>query len=161
MVRELIALGPESRAWIYAADRELAHEELDIVREMLFPFLEEWTSHSKELMCYGNIFHKRFLGIFVDESLAPASECSIDTSSRFVQQLSEKLNVNFFSRSEVYSLQNDEIKAWNLQSLSHSYAKGDFNDETLFFDNLVPTKDAFLRRWLVPLKDSWINRFIR
>ncbi|MBK9689769.1 MAG: hypothetical protein IPO65_19330 [Saprospiraceae bacterium] len=70
MVRELIALGPESRAWIYAADRELTYEGLDIAREMLFPFLEEWTSHSKELMCYGNIFHQRFLGIFVDESLS-------------------------------------------------------------------------------------------
>lgn len=95
MVRELIALGPESRAWIYAADRELTYEELDIAREMLFPFLEEWTSHSKELMCYGNIFHQRFLGIFVDESLSQASGCSIDTSSRFVQQLSEKLKVDF------------------------------------------------------------------
>ena len=126
MVRELIALAPESRVWLYAASRELSYEELDIAREMLLPFLEEWTSHSRELMCYGNIFHQRFLGIFVDESMAPASGCSIDASSRFVQHLSEKLN-----------------------------------NDTLFFDNLVTTKEAFLRSWLVPLKDSWINRFVR
>ncbi|MBP6397586.1 MAG: hypothetical protein KBF57_00865 [Saprospiraceae bacterium] len=161
MVRELIALAPESRVWLYAASRELSYEELDIAREMLLPFLEEWTSHSRELMCYGNIFHQRFLGIFVDESMAPASGCSIDASSRFVQQLSEKLKVDFFSRSEVFSLQNDKINAWNLQSLSQSYIDGEFNNDTLFFDNLVTTKEAFLRSWLVPLKDSWINRFVR
>lgn len=161
MVRELIALAPEARTWIYAADRELSYEELDVAREMLYPFLEEWTSHSRELMCYGNVFHRRFLGIFVDETLAPASGCSIDTSTRFVQLLSDKIQVDFFSRSAVYSLQDDEILSWNIATLKASFAEGKFNAETLFFDNLVPTKDAFLRRWLVPLKDSWINRFVK
>ncbi len=161
MVRELIALEPTSRVWIFASERELSYEELDVIREKLYPFLEEWTSHSKELLTYGNIFHRRFLAIFVDESMAPASGCSIDTSSRFVQNLGNLIGVDFFQREWVYSLQEDEVKAWKLDALKSHYQNGAFSDDTLFFDHLVSSKEAFLRKWLVPLKNSWINRFVR
>ena len=161
MVRELIALDPASRVWIYAADRELTYEELETARELLFPFLEEWTSHSRSLLTYGNVFHKRFLALFVDETLAPASGCSIDSSARFVQTLSQRLGVDFFQRDYVFSLQNDEVKPWKLSHLKSHFEAGAFENDTLFFDHLVNTKEAFLKKWLVPLNDSWIKRFVR
>lgn len=160
MVRELIALDPASKVWLYASERELSDEELGLARDMLERFLQEWTSHSRELMTYGNIFHRYFLGIFVDESMSPASGCSIDGSMRFVQQLSDALGVNFFQREYVYSLQDQEVKKWKLNELSNHYKSGEIENQTLFFDHLVPTKEAFISRWLVPLEKSWIKRFV-
>lgn len=161
MVRELIALEPSARVWIFASERAFSYDELDDIREKLHTFLEEWTSHSKALLTYGNVFHRRFLAIFVDESMAAASGCSIDTCSRFVQSLSNELGVDFFQRNWVYSLQNDEIKPWKLTDLKQHYQNGEFGEDTLFFDHLVPNKEAFLKKWLVPLKNSWINRFVK
>ncbi|HRD07178.1 MAG TPA: hypothetical protein PK037_06415, partial [Saprospiraceae bacterium] len=63
MVRELIALEPSARVWIFASERAFSYDELDDIREKLHTFLEEWTSHSKALLTYGNVFHRRFLAI--------------------------------------------------------------------------------------------------
>lgn len=75
--------------------------------------------------------------------MAAASGCSIDTCSRFVQSLSNELGVDFFQRDWVYSLQNDEIKPWKLTDLKQHYQNGEFGEDTLFFDHLVPNKEAF------------------
>jgi len=61
MILDLIALDNSSRVWIYQADQEFTYDELDDAREDIMNFLTEWTAHSAELDCYGNIFHKRFL----------------------------------------------------------------------------------------------------
>ena len=157
---DLIALDNSSKVWLYQADREFSYEELDTIREDLFHFLTAWTSHNNELMCYGNVFHKRFLGLFVDESKAGVSGCSIDKSVKFVNALGQKLDVGFFDRMTHAFLENDEVHTLPHDKLSESYEAGKINDNTLFFDNLVKTKGDFLTSWIKPLKDSWHTRFL-
>lgn len=162
MILDLIALDPTSRVWLYQADRELSYDELDDARELLFDFLSEWTAHRQELHTYGNIFHRRFLGLFVDESQAAgASGCSIDSSVRFVQQLGERMDINFFERTAyAYMDAQEVIHPIGHADLGTAYSSGQITDDTLFFDNLVKTKEQFLKSWLVPLKDSWHSRFL-
>jgi len=163
MILDLIALDGTSRVWLYQADRELSYDELDDIREDLFGFLSQWTAHNAELHTYGNVFHRRFLGLFVDESLSTsASGCSIDASVRFVQDLGQKYSIDFFDRMQYSYMDAEEI----IHTISHTelpaaYAEGLVVDETLFFDHLVKDKTSFLKSWLVPLKDSWHYKFIK
>ena len=60
MILDLIALNENSRVWLYQANRELNDQELELAREQLYDFLDQWTAHSSKLYCYGNIFHRRF-----------------------------------------------------------------------------------------------------
>lgn len=162
MVADLIALDDRSRVWIYQADQELTEETRHEIQGYLYQFLSQWTAHHAELKSYGNLFHDQFLTLFVDETTAPASGCSIDSSVHFVEQLGQKYNVDFFNRmifsyldesnEQVITLSNVDFKA--------AYANGAITDNTLVFDNLVKTKDQFLKEWLKPLKDSWHKRFV-
>lgn len=162
MILDLIALDNTSRVWLYQADREFTYDELDDAREMIFDFLSDWTSHAAELHTYGNIFHKRFLGLFVDESNSSgASGCSIDSSVRFVKELEQRFGVNFFDRTTyAYMDEAEDIYTIKQTELGQALENGTVKKDTLFFDNLVTTKDAFLKSWLKPLEESWHSRFI-
>lgn len=160
MILDLIALDNSSKVWIYQADREFTYDELDEAREDIFHFLTEWTAHSRALYCYGNIFHRRFLAFFVDETNSHASGCSIDKSVSFVTQLGNKFGVDFFDRMTYAYMKNEEIFTLSHNDLSAAYKDNVINEDTLFFDNLVKDKGAFLEEWIKPLKNSWHKRFL-
>ncbi len=162
MILDLIALEDSSRVWIYQANRELSYEELDFARDKLFPFLEQWTSHNQSLCVYGNIFHRRFLGLFVDGSKSSSpSGCSIDSSVNFIKTLGAELNIDFFNRMIFAYFENEEdIITASKDEFIQLYSEGKINQETMVFDNLVETKGDFLKRWVIPLKDSWHANFV-
>lgn len=160
MLKDLIALAPESRVWIYPASREITYDELDAIRPGLFLFLERWTAHNKSLNTYGNVFHRRFLGLFVDESLTGASGCSIDSSVHFVQNLGQQLDIDFFNRQDIHLLIEEEVVTYKLNDLKSLFSNGIIDENTLFFNNLVKTKEQFLNSWVIPIKDGWAKRFI-
>ena len=160
MIKDLIALENTSRVWIYPADKEFSYEELDAVRPVIFEFLDNWTSHNRDLVSYGNVFHRRFLALFVDESMAGASGCSIDKSVHFVQHLGNQLDKDFFNRQDVYFLINDEVVKYHLNELRQLAEDGTITEDSLFFDNLVNSKGSFLENWVKPVKEGWVSRFI-
>ncbi len=162
MVLDLIALENHSKVWIYQGNRELNDAELAMAREPLFDFLEAWTAHNKSLLTYGNIFHRRFLCIFVDEGHQMASGCSIDASVHFIEKLGAHVNIDFFDRQNVcYLDENERVRSIGLSDLKSAFDNGLIGNETIFFNNLVKTKNEFLTNWTTPLKDSWIHRFVK
>lgn len=160
MLKELIALDYSSKVWIYQSDKELTYDQIDLIRPKLFEFAELWTAHNANLDAYANIFHKRFIGIFVDETRAGASGCSIDKSVHFVEMLGEALGVDFFNRMLFCYLDEEEVNCVTSSELKELYKKGQINNETLVFDNLVKTKIDFLERWVTPFKETWMTRFV-
>ncbi len=162
MILDLIALDNSSKVWIYQADREFTYDELDFSREKIHEFLSVWTSHNQELHTYGNIFHRRFLALFVDESgAASASGCSIDKSVHFVQQLGNVLGIDFFNRLNYSYFENEEeIQMLPQSAFSEAYQSGTITDDTLVFDHLVKSKGDFLENWVRPLGQTWIKRVV-
>lgn len=160
MILDLIALDDSSKVWIYQADREFTYDELDVIRPELQQFLEDWTSHNNQLMTYGNIFHRRFIAIFVDETLSGASGCSIDASVRYVKSLEQQYNVSLMGRDQVAIMVDEEISTFPLNNLPDEVESKRINNETFVFDNLVKTKGAFLTEWIKPLEQSWHKRFL-
>ncbi len=160
MIRDLIALDKTSKVWIYQSNRDFTYDELDEVRPKIFEFLEAWTSHSHDLLTYGNIFHLRFLALFVDETIAGASGCSIDKSVHFVESIGQSLGINFFERNEFSYIKEDEVRFIKKEDMKAAFQSNVIGSDTLFFDHLVKTKEAFLKNWLVPLDSSWHQKFI-
>lgn len=162
MILDLIALDPSSRVWIYQADRDFTYDELDEGREMIEKFLQNWTSHNRQLNTYANIFHRRYLALFVDESNSSnASGCSIDTSVHFVKSLEAQFGIDFFNRNLYSHFDAEEnIYVDTLDVFKEKYASGEIDGQTLVFDHLVKTKKDFLESWIIPLETSWIKRLI-
>lgn len=162
MILDLIALDNDSRVWIYQADSEFSYDQLDQIREELFPFLDQWVSHDQDLMTYGNVFHRRFLALFVDETRANvASGCSIDSSVRFVKHVGSAHKKDMFDRMTYCYMVDEEIFDIHHSEMQAAYQSGKINDETFFFDNLVKDKGQFLTEWIKPLKESWHFRFVK
>ena len=154
------SLAEQSKVWIYQADRELSKEEVMIVEPLLADFIENWTSHNQELKAFGGLYHQRFIVLMVDESNAGASGCSIDKSVHFMEFLGQRLQLDFFNRMNFAYMVNSEVRTVRMDELPAAFESAEVKEDTLMFDNLVKTKEEFVKSWLKPLKESWHHQFI-
>jgi len=160
MLLSTLSLDFSAKVWIYMADRALNWEETDKARKAVYHFAEQWSSHNRALLSYGDIFHHRFIVFMVDETNAGASGCSIDSSVHFIKSLEEKFNVSFFNREIFAYLEDEKVKVVSKNDFASVYQNGRINDETLMFNNLVKNRQEFEDTWVAPLGESWYKRFV-
>jgi len=159
MRRDLIALSENSKVWIYQASKPIDYETAAEIKSALYNFSMNWLSHGQVVEAYANLFHHRFIVLVADESNHPGG-CSIDSSVHFIKEIGSNYKLDFFNRMNFAYLDGTEIKSLDSESFRQAYQQKQINDDTLVFDNLVNTKQQFLSNWVLPLKDSWHNRFI-
>jgi len=159
MRRDLIALPDDSKVWIYQSATTIEESVADKIKSDLYDFSMQWMSHGQSVDAYAQLFHKKFLVFVADES-QHVSGCSIDSSVRFIQQLGQQNQLDFFDRLHFSYLEDDQIKQIHSSKFADAYKSGEITDETLMFDNLVNIKSTFIDRWVVPLKDSWYTRYL-
>lgn len=161
MLRDLIALPMESKVWVYQGDREFSYDEMDDIRETLYDFVDNWESHGMAVQGYGNIFHRRFIVFVADETGHGVSGCSTDKSVNLVKELGEKFKAEFFDRwMFAFMDENEEIFTLSKDEFAQKYNNKELDQESLIFDPLVKTKDEFLKKWIIPIKDSWHKQFV-
>ena len=149
----------DSRVWIYQADRPLTPQEAKNVEENTQQFLEQWSAHGQGLRCSRTLLHDRFLVISVDENHHAASGCSIDSSVHFVTELGRHLGIDWFNRSKIAFVVNNEVFIENQKDLKQKIAEGKISSDTLTFNNLVTNIEEFEKQWLIPAGSSWMGRF--
>lgn len=150
-------LAPQSKVWIYQADRFLEEEEITILDTATSDFVKEWAAHGSNLKAYGRIYHERFLVLIVDETEAGASGCSIDSSVHFVKDIGKVLDIDFFKRTEmVYVQEEGRMDTFDLSKIQKEWGEGTINTDTRVFNNLVKTKEELETQWLLPIKETWM-----
>ncbi len=159
MRRDLIALNNESKVWIYQSDVHINDDYEEKIKNYIYDFTMNWASHGKELECYGNLFHHRFLVLVADDS-QHVSGCSIDSSVHFVKQLENSFGIDFFNRLNYAYVKDDEFHYINNADFKNAYNDGIIDDQTLMVNNLVKTKSEFLERWILPLDESWYKKLL-
>jgi len=157
---DLLSFPDESRVWIYTSSREFSEMEIPEIQHHVQAFAREWASHSVQLFATAGIFHNRFLVLVVDESKMGASGCSIDSSVRFIKELGDKYNADFFNRQLYSFLMSDEVCVYDHAELKSAFKNGEIGHHTLFFDTLVKSKGEFQRAWLKPVGSSWLQRLL-
>lgn len=160
IAENLMALPDRSRVWIYQTDKSLSDDEVSYMAEKTESFIQEWAAHGSKLMAGYGIFYHRFFVLAVDEQVAAASGCSIDSSVHFVQDLGKKLDVDFFDRIHVAYKENDEVKTMPMGDFEEKVSQGTFDENTIVFNNLVPTLHDFKEKWEGPLQFSWHSKFL-
>lgn len=144
-----------SRVWIYQSDRELTASEAQEAQVLLDNFTRNWTAHNNQLLAKAEIRYNRFLILFVDESHAGASGCSIDKSVHFMKQLEQHFGINLFDRFNLAYRDGGTIKSAPRQQFEDLIKEGKINSDTIVFNNLAQTLADLDTRWEVPLKESW------
>lgn len=101
-------------------------------------------------------FFGRFIVLMADETHTTVGGCSTDASVRFIKELGEKFKVDFFNRTNLAFVINNKIEVLPMNQLHYALDNFFISPETLYFNNLVSTKEQLENNWIVPVKDSWI-----
>ena len=152
------SLAPDSKVWVYHSNRVFTPVESQEIDTHISSFCNQWVSHNRQLKAAGTVLFDRIILLMVDESMAGASGCSIDSSVAFVKNVELKFSINLFDRMLITYLDGDTLGTTSLHELKQ-IAEGR-TEEVLIFDNLVKTKQDLIEKGIVPIKGSWAERFI-
>lgn len=150
-----------TRVWIYQANPVLTTAQVERLKPMLTQFCTEWVSHRRDLRATAEVLYDRFVVLAVDESLADASGCSIDSSVRFLQSVEQTFGITLFDRMRFsYVDAGGEVQTVDHGTFVAEYAAGNLTDDTLVLDTLVTTLGALRTTWQKPLRESWHARLV-
>jgi hypothetical protein len=153
-------LPPASRIWIFQANRPFSSNELVRVEETLRLFTNEWAAHGSPLKTSFAVKYDQFIILAADETHESPSGCSIDSSVRILKSLERELGIQLFDRNLIAFKSSGVIELTPINELKQKFQDGTLKEETLTFNNVVTTKSALDREWLVPAGSTWLKRYI-
>ncbi|HEY0676800.1 MAG TPA: hypothetical protein VGD17_00890 [Chitinophagaceae bacterium] len=158
--RELLPadFNANSRVWIYQSSRLFSIGEALEIESMLEQFAEQWKSHGTPVKGYGNLFFGQFIVLMADESATGVSGCSTDSSVRLIKHIETRFNVNMFDRQMLAFVVKDKLQLLPMNQLNYAMQNNFIGPDTLYFNNLVQTKEELENNWIIPLKESWLAK---
>ena len=151
----------ESRVWIYQSSRFFFLSEALEIENMLNEFIVNWRSHGTEVKGYANLLFGQFIILMADETQSEVSGCSTDSSVRLIKAIEQKFNVDMFNHQNLAFIVKDKVQLLPLRQLNYAVENSFIDVDTIFFNNLVQTKEELLNNWMIRVKDSWLARKIR
>lgn len=152
------ALPDSARIWIYQSDRKLSSADAAILSESLRAFTEQWAVHGNPINTSFCIRFDQFVILAADDK---TSGCSIDSSVRAVQEAGRAVTADFFNRNLVaFRLEQNVISLTPISGLRAALQQGQWNQDTLTFNNLVSNKGDLQSSWIVPAGASWLKRYL-
>ncbi|RYG05851.1 MAG: hypothetical protein EOO02_02480 [Chitinophagaceae bacterium] len=148
----------DSRVWIYQSSRLFSLGEALQIEEILEAFATHWKSHGTPVKGYANLFFGQFIVLMADESATGVSGCSTDSSVRLIKEIEEVFKVSMFDRQSLAFVVKDKVEMLPMQQLKYAFEKGFITKDTLYFNNLVLTKDELVSNWIVPVSASWLAK---
>lgn len=150
-----------SRVWIYQSSRLFTISEALEIEVLLNEFIAGWNAHGAPVKGYGNLFFGQFLVLMADETTTEVSGCSTDSSVRLIKQIEKQFGVSMFDRQSLAFIVKEKIQLLPLAQLNYAFENNFIEADTLYFNNLVTTKDQLLNEWIVPVKNSWLSKRIK
>jgi len=148
-----------NKIWIYQADRFLSDKEVEEISASLHAFVETWAAHGSALAGKGYIKYNLFLILEVDETQAGVTGCSIDSSVRFIKELEQKFDVNFFDRMKVsFKDATGTVRLVDRAAFEQLLKQGEVTADTIVFNNLIQQGEELSTKWEVPFKESWHSK---
>ena len=155
----------DSRVWIYQSSRLFGMAEALAIEDLLNEFTSNWLSHGSPVKGAGYLFFGQFIILMADEKATGVSGCSTDSSVRLIKDIEQRFGVNMFDRTTLAFVITDKSDSYRIQllplsQLKYAFNNGFINSHTLYFNNLVQTKEELESKWIIPIKDSWLAKKI-
>lgn len=158
--RPLSTMPAHARIWIYKSAHAFTAAERAMIVERGALFTADWAAHGAALDACVDVLHHHFVVLAVDEQQAMASGCSIDKSVRFVQDLELALGSSLTDRMVVLYEKEGGLGSCRVPEVEGLINQGELSADTVVFDDLVGTKGDMDRRFRIPLKESWMARWL-
>jgi hypothetical protein len=148
---------PDSRVWIYQSSRIFAINEALEIEQMLKEFTMQWKSHGIPVKGSAYLFFGQFIVLIADETATGVSGCSTDSSVRLIKDIEQRFGVNMFDRTTLAFVVKDKVQLLPLSQLQYAFDNQFITGDTLYFNNIVQTKEELENKWIVPVKDTWLT----
>lgn len=147
----------DSRVWVYQSSRIFSLSEALEIEDQLNQFTANWLSHGAPVKGEAHLFFGQFIVLLADESATEIGGCSTDTSVRLIKEIEQQFNVNLLDRITLAFIVKDKIQLLPISQLTYGVDNGFIQPDTLYFNNLVQTKQELEEKWILPVKDSWLT----
>ena len=154
MLTDFNKLPDSSRIWIYSAEKTLTADQQNHILTYIAEDLRVWNAHKVPLKAGLTILENHFIVVALDETVNPASGCSIDTLQKTIQELEKDLSISLLNRLNVFCRIDDKIHCIPTFKLADNA-----NKETLFYD-LTIQKKGDLANWLKMVEEGWCANLI-
>jgi hypothetical protein len=124
---------------------------------MLEAFASDWESHGTPVKGWANLFFGQFIVLMADESATGVSGCSTDSSVRLIKQIEQQYKVNLFDRLLLAFVIKDKLQLIPLAQLNYAVENNFITADSLYFNNIVQTKEELQNNWIIPVKESWLS----
>jgi len=151
---------PDSRVWVYQSSRLFNSSEALLIEEVLGRFIRDWHSHGVAVKGQAHLFFGQFIVFMADETATGVSGCSTDSSVRVIKDIESRFGVSMFERTNLAFIVGDKVQLLPLSQLKYAVDSGFVSGETLFFNNVVVTKEELENNWIIPAKESWLAKKI-
>lgn len=150
-----------NKIWAYLSDKALDAETEKSISHDVASFLQHWKAHGNPLETSYRILHHRFIVISVNEAEFSASGCSIDKQVQFIKETEKKYGINLLNRLLVAYLNKDTVEVVHSSKIPELLNAGAIDENTTVFNAAVSNQQEFDSSWQVPLKESWLSRFLK
>lgn len=145
-------------AWVYQSNRFFTEDEAILIQNRLTDFAAGWKVHGEPLSAQAEIKSNLFIILSVDEQIAAASGCSIDSSVRFLKTLEEDFNIQLFDRMQVAYKSDGQLYIASRSEFEDLVRKGHVQDDTIVYDNTITSLSSLADKWEIPFGESWHKR---
>lgn len=153
-------LDKSARVWIYQSNREFSNNEVEIIKEKTLDFIENWQRHGDNLKASFCIKYNQFIVLAVDENYNNVSGCSIDASVNLIKSIEKAFSVDLTNKLNISFKDANNINVVTLADFQKYVKQQKITANTIVFNNMVATKEAFENNWEVPADKSWHKRFL-
>jgi hypothetical protein len=132
---------------------------------MMDEFTRTWVSHGVPVKGAAHLFFGQFIILMADETATGVSGCSTDSSVRLIKEIEKSFGVNMFDRMTLAVVVKDKsgddrVQLLPMAQLQYAIDHGFVSAATIYFNNLVQSKEELEKNWMIPLKDSWLAKRI-
>lgn len=154
------SFSPDSRVWIYQSNRPFNNDEAIQIEKTMKGFVDGWMSHSVKVKGAAYLFFNQFIILMADERTTGVGGCSTDSSVRMIKEIEKRFGVNMFDRTTLGFVLKEKIQLLPMNQLQYAIDNSSISSDTLYFNNLVQTKEELEKDWIITVKESWLMKKI-
>ncbi len=154
-MNEFENFSPDSRVWIYASSKPLSETQATALESEAKAFAATWTAHQLPLKADAKMIDNLFLVFCVDENQHEVSGCGIDKSVDFMRKAGEKLQVDFFNRTQIEIQQNGIFQIMSLSAINELLNTNQLSAQSLFADKTITDLQNFRTHFAKPITQAW------
>lgn len=152
---------PNSKVWVFQADRFLSEDDFARISALCQTFVSQWKAHDIPVIADYKGLYQTFLVFSVSNHGEQTSGCSIDTLLHLIKRLETQFQVSFTNRFVVAYRKTEEapLELYKHTELVDKLTKGVAPLGFIYNNSLSVLKDL-QNNWLIPVEKSWLSTFL-